>query len=70
MTGLRIGIALGLTDAEWAQSIDDELSDGVAQDLQEQRRLAAWALAQMRRRAAAYRCLSDSPPPEPALSQN
>jgi hypothetical protein len=70
MTGLRLGIALGLTDAAWAQSVDDELSDGVAEERPEQRRMAAWAIAQMRRRAAAYRCLGGVRPGDPPPSRD
>jgi hypothetical protein len=62
MTAFRLGLALGMTDAGWAQAVDDELAAGVAEDPELQRRQADWALAQIRRRAGAYRYLSAAAP--------
>jgi DNA-binding response OmpR family regulator len=54
LTAYRLGIAQALGDAAWAQAADEELAAGLAEDPEEQRRRAVWALAEIRHRAAVY----------------
>jgi hypothetical protein len=70
MTAFRLGIALARTDAGWAETLDDELAVGVAEHPEEQRRQAAWAIAQIRTRAGAYRRRSVAAPPGPVATRN
>jgi hypothetical protein len=63
VTAFRLGAALALIDPAWARTVDAELAAGMAEDREEQRRQVAWALAQIRCRAAAHRCRSGPTPP-------